>query len=146
MSAYSVIPTRICVPNCKRRTYHRIMIRSVLNTMPKNPKRRAVSSRSPFVLHIAGVFTSPLRLLHRLAYALPPHPSPRGAHCGRLSPCSGPGCAAFFALAGDRGVPPFFWHSPREQPTTDTTQRAAIRCLLGRARGSPLVHVLRHVR
>ena len=26
---------------------------------------------------VAGVFTSPLRLLYRLAYALPPHPSPR---------------------------------------------------------------------
>lgn len=76
--------------------------------MPINPKRRAVSSRSPFVLHIAGVFTSPLRLLHRLAYALPPHPSPRVPIAGGCRLARAQGAPPFFALAGDRGVPPFF--------------------------------------
>lgn len=41
----------------------------------------------------------------RLRVAAPPIAP--GAHCGRLSPCSGTGGPPVFALAGDRGVPPF---------------------------------------
>lgn len=79
--------------------------------MPKNPKRRAVLSRSPFVFnylcgcrgcfYVAFTAPSPAR------YALPSPPIAPGAHCGRLSPCSGTGVPPVFALAGDRGVPPF---------------------------------------
>ena len=48
-------------------------------------------------------FAAPLPA--RLRFAAPPIAP--GALCGRLSPCSGKVRAAFFALAGDRGVPPF---------------------------------------
>lgn len=42
----------------------------------------------------------------RIRFAAPPIVP--GAHCGRLSPCSGTSVPPVFALAGDRGVPPFW--------------------------------------
>lgn len=83
---------------------------SVYNTIPKNPKNERTSNPFVFVITfagVAGVFTSPLRLLHRLAYALPSPPIAPECPLRRLSPCSGTGGPPFFALAGDGGVPPF---------------------------------------
>ena len=54
---------------------------------------------------VAGVFTSPLRLLLRLATLCRPHPTPRVPIAAAFA-LLGHRCAAFFRPAGDRGVPP----------------------------------------
>lgn len=92
-----------------------------------------MSSRSPFVFVVTQVECTHRVFLRRLCgsstgslrFAAPPIAP--GALCGRLPPCSGTGVPPVSALAGGRGVPPFFGHSSRVYPSTATIQRSAIR-------------------
>lgn len=88
-----------------------------MNTIPLNPKYRSPSRAAIFACYHADegitigrtsrvfyvAFTAP----PPACYALPPHPSPQ-VPFGNASPSLGHRCAAFFALEGDWGVPPFF--------------------------------------